>query len=116
MRARADRNWRANLANEHNTIERAASDGPVVYLIRKPTAVKIGWSSSARGAKDRLSSLQTGNEAMLELVAMLPDDAQRTREARLHQLFAQFKAEAGNEWFEYRGPVKSYVRHAARVA
>ncbi len=58
--------------------------------------IKIGYSRSMQGVKQRLKHLQTGSAWPLRLLGTKDGDEQE--ESRLHQLFAQFRMEG--EWFK----------------
>lgn len=66
--------------------------------------IKIG-KSTYKSLPSRLSSLQTGNHRILELIGIL--DGVKYSEAKLHKLFE--KDRVRGEWFTYSEEIKQYL-------
>jgi len=76
-----------------------------VYAIKntRTRSIKIGYSTSP---DERLKTLQTANEAELELVAFFENGTLQF-EDRLHQILDGYEERVRGEWF--RGPVTDCV-------
>lgn len=78
----------------------------LVYFVLDPAqnAVKIGYAK--KGALvQRLKDIQTGNVAVLKLLATIPGS--RKKEASLHRQFHTLRQRG--EWFRYEEPLVSFI-------
>jgi len=88
-----------------------ASYGWVYFLRAKDTGhVKIGHSVHPYG---RLSSLQTGNASLLNMLALMPGG--RAVERGLHSLFAKDRVRPDGEWFHPSRALMAFIQEVGGV-
>ena len=82
----------------------------MIYFIQEGEngPIKIGYSNDP---EQRLRKLQDGNPELLKLIAVIPGDRQRERDA--HRNLEPFRCRG--EWFRPNGEVFDYIERAERV-
>lgn len=74
-----------------------------VYFARSGNKVKIGVATKVNG---RISTIQSGSPAKIELLACIPGGPQMER--KMHARFAKLRIRG--EWFRYKGELMEYVQ------
>jgi len=88
-------------------------DGPLVYFVRagKRGNIKIGFSSSSRHLKKRISSLQIGSPLPIILIGAVRGSMMDEQSA--HRALEHHRV--SGEWFARSRAVTSYVMHALSI-
>lgn len=74
-----------------------------VYFARSGNKVKIGVATKVNG---RISTIQSGSPAKIELLACIPGGVEMER--KMHMRFAKLRIRG--EWFRYKGELMEYVQ------